>query len=283
LRRTQPQVGAGALSAARRRLGGRQWVVGLGWVFMVAVAFLLGYLLAAHDARQSSARIQALQTERDLLTEALAAQRDAEAKLKRSHQMDVEAQRAAQAQITALEAARAGLERRFGHLQALLAATGRGVVDVEGLELSPVGDGLFEYRVTVSQLAPAVEQTEGELVLSLVSRQDGSLETTPLGRLSDSGAGRHAMSFERIGVFAGRFSPVGVGEPLQIVVEIASTDDNLLSSKSVFPWAAALSTQDRPDPLGAATRQSRLDGLAPTPAGRGQTEAASESESESER
>ena len=53
-------------------------MVSIGWLTVVAAAFVLGYLLAAHDVESALARIQALQNERDMLSEQLAAQRSAQ-------------------------------------------------------------------------------------------------------------------------------------------------------------------------------------------------------------
>jgi hypothetical protein len=225
---------------SRRRVPGRWWLVGFGWVAVVTTAFVLGYLLAAHDARHFSARIQTLQTERDLLSERLAAQREALVKLERSHQIDVEALRAAQTEIAALDDARLRLEQRLARLKALVAAGDQGVVEVESLALSPVGNDAFDYRLTLLQIIPEVEQATGEVVLSLVSRRAGEQVVTPLMDLSDGPAGRHRMAFRHLAVFEGRFNVADVGEPLHLVVEIVPKDDNLLSSKQVIPWGAAL-------------------------------------------
>lgn len=239
LRRTSDLAAAATeMGPGRKRHGRHWWLVTIGWLAVVATAFVLGYLLAAHDAKRFSARIQALQMERDLLTERLAAQRDAEAKLKRSHQIDVEAQRAARVQISALENERLRLEQRLGYLKALIDAGGRGVVEVDALVVRPVGEAVFDYRLRLSQLIPTIARTEGEVLLSLVGRQEGKRRITSLADLGEGG--RHAMDFSDVTELTGRFRlPSGL-RPESFIVEIVPKDDNLISSRDVTSWKAAL-------------------------------------------
>jgi hypothetical protein len=206
----------------------------------MATAFVLGYLLSEHDARHALARIQALQTERDMLSEQLAAQRDALRKLERSHQMDVEAQRAAQAEMIALQQERTRLEQQVTHLRALVGAGGRGVVEVDSLVVTSPQSGQYEYRLTLSQLVPDFGRTEGEVVLSVVVEDDSGRSTTPLSGESAEGAGRHQLSFDHFQVFEGRFQLEANVEPLDLIVEILPKDDTLLASKEVVAWGTAL-------------------------------------------
>jgi hypothetical protein len=247
LRRTSDLAAAATeMGSGRKRHGRHWWLVTIGWLAVVATAFVLGYLLAAHDARRFSARIQALQQERDLLTERLAAQRDAEAKLRRSHQIDVEAQRAARVQISALEDERVRLEQRLGYLKALIDAGGRGVVEVDAVAVRPLGEAVFDYRLRLSQLIPNVVRTEGEVVLSLVGRQEGKRSITSLADLSGGDGGRHVMDFSDVAELTGRFRlPSGL-RPESLIVEIVPKDDNLLSSRDVTSWEAALAGDREP-------------------------------------
>jgi len=209
---------------------------------VVSTAFLLGYLLAAHDAERSSARIQALQTERDMLSERLAAQRDARIRLERSHQMDVAGQRAAQAQILGLEKERMRLEQQLTHLRALVGAGEQGVVDVDDIVVTPLDDGWYRYRLTLSQLVPDFGRSEGEVVLSLITASGAGQSTIPLADLEDDSAGRYEMSFEHFQVLEGRFRLGASVEPVDLIVEIVPKDDTLMASKEVVGWRAALAS-----------------------------------------
>ncbi|WP_058558209.1 DUF6776 family protein [Thiohalocapsa sp. ML1] len=241
LRRTSDLATAATeTGAGQGRRGRHWWLVTIGWLGVVAAAFVLGYLLSAHDAKRFSARIQALQMERDLLTEQLAEQRAAEAKLRRSHQIDVEAQRAAKVQISMLEDERVRLEQRLGYLKALIDAGGRGIVDVHALDVTPAGDGEFDYRLSLSQLIASVPQTEGEVMLALASRQDGARRVTPLAELGVGDAGRHLMQFGDVAEFTGRFQCEDGVEPESLIVEIVPKGDNLLPSRHVISWKAAV-------------------------------------------
>jgi hypothetical protein len=219
---------------------GRWLLIGIGWLVVVAAAFVLGYMLAQHDATQAMARIQALQTERDMLSEQLAAQRDARMKLERSHQIDVEAQRAAQSQILSLERDRMRLEQQLTQLRALIGSSGRGVVEVDDLVLRPLGGGQYHYRLTLGQLVPDFGQTGGEVVLSVVTSAGGERVTTPLIELSADGAGRHAFAFEHFQVVEGDFRLPDGAEPVELIIEIVPTDDTLMASQEVVLWEAAL-------------------------------------------
>jgi len=262
------RVGPDAAPTAQARSHGygRWLLVGVGWLLVVGAAFVLGYLLAEHDARQALARIQALQTERDLLSEQLAAQRDAQIKLERSHQIDVAAQRAAQSQITSLERERMRLEQQLKHLRALVGSGGRGLAEVEELVLMPRADGAYAYRLTLGQLVPDFGRTEGEVVLSVVSESDGEEATVPVARLSDGSAGRHVMAFEHFQVFEGVFQLDSGTEPLELVVEILPKDDNLMATQEVVRWASAL-TPDPVTPLESPYAQGVKLRLAPAHGG----------------
>ncbi len=223
--------------------GKLHWLlVSVGWLMVVSTAFLLGYLLAAHDAERSLARIQALQTERDALSEQLAAQRDALIKLERSHQMDVAGQRAAQAQILQLEKERMRLEQQLTHLRALVGAGEQGVVEVDDIVVTPLGGGWYGYRLTLSQLVPDFGRSEGEVVLSLLAASGAGESMVPLADLEDESAGRYEMSFEHFQVLEGRLR-LGEGvEPVDLIVEIVPKDDTLMASKEVVGWRAALAS-----------------------------------------
>lgn len=240
----EARAGAPADAARRRRGGHWRWLlVSIGWLVVVATAFVLGYLLSEHDARHSLARIQILQTERDMLSEQLAAQRDALRMLERSHQMDVEAQRAAQAEMIALQQERTRLEQQVTHLRALVGAEGRGVVEVDSLVVTSLQSGEYRYRLTLSQLVPDFGRTEGEVVLSVVVDGQGERSTAPKSGKPAEEAGRHQLSFDHFQVLEGRFQLSADMEPLDLIVEILPKDDTLLPSKEVVAWGAALAEQ----------------------------------------
>jgi len=234
---------------------GRWLLIGVGWLLIVAAAFVLGYLLAEHDATQAMARIQALQTERDMLSEQLAAQRDARMKLERSHQMDVEAQRAAQAQILSLERERMRIEQQLTQLRALLGSSGRGVVEVDDLVLRPRDGGGYHYRLTLGQLVPDFGRTEADVVLSVVTAAGGERVVTPLTEVSADGAGRHAVAFDHFQVVEGNFRLPDGADPLEVIIEIVPKDDNLMASQEVVLWDAALAggSAGLPPPLPAGS------------------------------
>jgi hypothetical protein len=178
-----------------------------------------------------------------MLSEQLAAQRDALRMLERSHQMDVEAQRAAQAEMIALQQERTRLEQQVSHLRALVGAGGRGVVEVDSLVVTYLQSGEYRYRLTLSQLVPDFGRTEGEVVLSVVVDEHSGRSVAPESGKSAEEAGRHQLSFDHFQVLEGRFQLEADMEPLDLIVEILPKDDTLLPSKEVVAWGAALADQ----------------------------------------
>ncbi|MGB5833754.1 MAG: hypothetical protein WBG92_17415, partial [Thiohalocapsa sp.] len=89
---------------------------------MIGAAFAFGYLLASYDAERALMRIQSLQTERDILSESLAAARDEHVRLERSHLVDREAKRAAQEQLAEVPAERLQLAKQVASLRGLMRA-----------------------------------------------------------------------------------------------------------------------------------------------------------------
>jgi hypothetical protein len=212
-------------------------LLALGWLLLMSAAFVLGYLLAEYDAQHLLARVQALQTERDMLTEQVAAEVEARLRLERSHQIDVQAQRSAQEQLNALEQDRMQLEQNLAQLRSLVEASGRGIVELRDLTLTPVRKGVYEYSLSLDQLVPDLGTTQGEAVLSLVGRRDGELVEDSLSALSEGTAGRHAFAFEHSGQVAGRFELAPDLEPLELVVEILPKGDTFIPSKRSAAWA----------------------------------------------
>jgi len=242
------RMGAGRASTqgpeVRVGRGKLHWLfVSVGWLLVVAAAFTLGYLLAEHDSERLLARIQMLQAERDEFSEQAAVLRDARMKLERSHQIDVEAQRAAQEQILKVEQDRMRLEQQLTHLRAMVGAGDKGVVEVDSLVLTPQHDGWYRYRLTLSQLVPHFGRSKGEVVLSVVTNSDEGRSVTPLAELGADSAGRHEISFDHFQVLEGRFRPSEGVVPVDLIVEIVPKDDTLLPSKEVVGWREALSAQ----------------------------------------
>jgi hypothetical protein len=224
----------------KRGRWGLRLLLALGWLLLLSTAFVFGYLLAEHDAQTLLARVQVLQTERDMLTEQVAAEREARARLERSHQIDVQARRSAQEQLNALEHDRMLLEQDLAQLRALVNASGRGVVDVRELLVKPGSDGGFDYRFTLDQLVPDLGKTEGEAVVSLVGRRDGELVEGALADMSEGDAGRHQFGFEHSTQLEGRFELAPDLQPVKLIVEILPKGDTFIASKHAVAWSEAL-------------------------------------------
>ena len=232
----------GSLASARHRrsrFAFRPFVT-IGWLLVVATAFGLGYLLAGYDVERTLARIQALQTERDTFSEALAAERDTRVRMERSHLIDREAQRAVQSQLAELQGERLRLAKQVAYLRGLLHVDGKGVVEVKEFVLTTRGEaGDFDYQFTVNQLIPGFERSSGMVEIKLIVRDGDDDKVVALTDLPGSTDGRHTMAFDHFQSFSGTIRlPDGV-EAQQIIVDIRPANDNLLPSSEAFAWHAS--------------------------------------------
>jgi hypothetical protein len=232
----------GSLDSARdrrRRFAFRPFVT-IGWLLVVATAFALGYLLAGYDVERTLARIQALQTERDTFSEALAAERDMRVRMERSHLIDREAQRAVQSQLADLQGERLRLAKQVAYLRGLLHVDGKGIVEVKEFVLTKRGEeGDFEYQFTVNQLIPDFEPSSGTAEVKLVVRDGEDDKILALTDLPGSTDGRHKMAFDHFQSFSGTIRLPADVEARQVIVDIRPANDNLLPSSEAFVWHAS--------------------------------------------
>jgi len=213
--------------------------VTIGWLVVIGAAFAAGYLLADYDADHAMARIQILQNERDGLSEALAGERDAHIRLERSHLIDREAKRAAQAQLADLQAERLRLAKQVTYLRGLMREGAAGVVEVKEFMLTQSGDdGVFDYQFIVTQLIPEFGRSEGTAVVKLSVRRGEEVETLPLSALPGSSSGRHDIDFDHFQSLSGTIRVPSGLEPLQVIVDIQPGNDNLINSSDSFAWRA---------------------------------------------
>jgi hypothetical protein len=214
-------------------------LVTIGWLAVIGIAFALGYLLAGYDATQATSRIQTLQTERDALSEALASKREEHARLERTHLIDREAKRAAQAQLFELQGERLRLAKQVAYLKGLLREGDTGVVEVKEFVLTE-GDvpASFHYHFTVSQLVPDFGRSVGTALVKVVLRVDGERQTLGLADLPGSSSGRHSMAFDHFQSFDGKIVLGQDADPQEVVVEIEPGNNNLMPSSEAFVWRA---------------------------------------------
>lgn len=230
-------MGRRGVSRRRGRFAFRPFVT-IGWLLVVATAFALGYFLAGYDVERTLARIQSLQTERDTLSEALAAERETRVRLERSHLIDREARRAVQSQLADLQGERLRLAKQVAYLRGLLHVDGKGVVEVKEFVLTQRGeDGDYDYQFTVNQLIPDFERSVGTAEVSLTVRDaTGAIEHVALTDLPGSTEGHHDMAFDHFQSFSGTIHLSPNVDARQVVVDIQPANDNLIESSEAFVW-----------------------------------------------
>jgi hypothetical protein len=214
-------------------------LVTVGWLIVIGSAFVLGYLLAGHDAKEAAVRIQTLQTERDALSEALAAERDAHVRLERTHLIDREAKRAAQSKLAELQRERLYLAKQVAYLQGLIRDGEVGAVEVREFTLTEgEGAGEYRYNFTVDQLVPEFGRSEGSAIVKVVLQRNGERETVPLADLPGSSSGQHNVSFDHFQTFDGTIRLPAEANPREIIVDIEPGNNNLMRSSEAFAWRA---------------------------------------------
>jgi len=211
--------------------------VTIGWLLVVATAFGLGYFLASYDAERAMAQIQSLQTERDRLSETLAAERQAQTRLERTHLIDREAQRAVQAELAELQGERLRLAKQVTYLQGLMRDEGKGVIEVKEFVLSEGEEsGTYDYRFSVNQLVPEFGRSKGKAVVKVAVEQDAGTKLLPLSDLPGSSSGEHPLDFDYFQSVSGTIRIPADLTPQQVVVDIQPVGDNLLASSDAFIW-----------------------------------------------
>lgn len=213
--------------------------VTIGWLVVVAAAFAAGYLLADYDADLLVARLQELQAERDRLKETLTAERAALVRLERSHQIDREAKRVAQADLMDLQAERLRFEKQATFFEWLMRGDDTGVVEVKEFLLTKSAvANTFDYQLLVNQLIPEFGRSVGNAVVRLAVRRGKDSELLALSDLPGSTSGRHAFAFDHFQFLQGTIRVPADLEPLYVTVDIEPESDNLLGTTESFAWHA---------------------------------------------
>jgi len=227
----------GSMARRRRaRAGFRPWLT-VGWLLVIGAAFGGGYLLAQYDAQVALSRIQSLQTEAARLTEDLAAAKQAHVRLERAHLMDREAKRAAQHELAELEQERMRLAKQVVYLQRLISKDDAGVVEVQEAVLRPLDEpGHYHYRLTLSQLVPAVGRAEGDVTLKVAVIEDSEEVIRTLDELPGSSSARRRMGFEHFQALSGTIVLPAGAEPQRLIVDVDPSTEGLIPSSQAFLW-----------------------------------------------
>jgi len=222
----------------RTQRGGVRLLVAAGWLAVIATAFVLGYLLAMDDVGRMQQRIARLQLDRDQLSEALAAAREQQIRLERSHQIDAAAKQSAQKSLERLERERLALAKRTTYLARLVREGGSGLIEITDYELEPEGlAGRYRFAFTIRQLFPEDGETTGVVKLKL--EVDGQTVDAPLasdGTTGERQAGPIRLRFSHFQRVDGVLAlPKGV-KPDGLVVEVVPDDDRNMALEESFSW-----------------------------------------------
>ena len=228
----------GRRSSRRAQRGAVRLLVSVGWLAVITTAFVLGYLLAADDVSRMQQRIARLQLERDQLSDSLAAAREQQIRLERSHQIDTEARRSAQEDLERLQSERLTLAKRTTYLERLIRAGGSGLIEITDYELEPEeAEGHYRFAFTIQQRFPEVGDTTGVVKLKLEvagDTIDAPLMAVNKEKVREADPIRLSFShFQHVdGVLA---LPAGV-EPEAFIVEVVPDDNRNIPLEESFGW-----------------------------------------------
>ncbi len=212
--------------------------VTLGWLVVIATAFILGYRLAYHDADNTLVEMHQLKVNQLELRENLMASEERVAGLEREQSIDRESKRLAQAQLEELQHDRHECAKQVSALERLIREGGGGVVQVQDFKLWETGaPNEFGYHFTLTQLIPEFGQTSGRVRLRVDGESaQGEAITRRAAQLEGSEPGAHPMQFEFFQHFTGILKLPEDVQPQTLTVEIEPTVKNLISSSRAYPW-----------------------------------------------
>lgn len=237
-------IGIRATPRRHVQRGGVRFLISLGWLVVLAASFGLGYFLAAHDVGGMQQRIVRLQLERDRLSEALAAAREQQIRLERSHQIDAQAKRSARDSLERLQRERLALAKRTTYLERLVRAGGSGLIEVNDYALRAEGaERRYRFSFTVRQRFPEVGTTTGSVKLKLEVNDE--TVTAPLMTAGDErvgGSGSIRLDFAHFQRVDGVLElPPGL-KPDAFIVEVVPDDDRNIALDESFSWRPTAET-----------------------------------------
>jgi hypothetical protein len=201
-------------------------------------AFVAGTRFERQASEPMSARISALERERDALNDEVSDLKQRGIVLERTQQIDREAKRTAAEQLKEAQDERLAVEKEVSYLRRLIQEGGGGILQPKDFSLTETGKpGEFGYSFTIRQLIQDFGQSAGSVQIKVVGTRDGKETSFGLDELKGSEPTRHKMKFKHFQTFEGLMRLPDDFEPESLVIEIEPTTANLIPVTETFPWS----------------------------------------------
>jgi hypothetical protein len=153
----------------------------------IAGAFFAGVFLAREEVKPQIALSATLRQENQTLVEEMAVLRGEKAAIELSQRIDQDTLLAAQQSLKAEHEARQTLEKDLSSLKRLIREGGDGILKIQDFILTAVGDGLYEYSFTTSQVISDYPESVATASIKLVGKRGGKVIELGLNKLPGSG------------------------------------------------------------------------------------------------
>jgi hypothetical protein len=202
----------------------------------IAGAFFAGVFLAREEVKPQIALSATLRQENQTLVEEMAVLRGEKAAIELSQRIDQDTLLAAQQSLKAEHEARQTLEKDLSSLKRLIREGGDGILKIQDFILTAVGDGLYEYSFTTSQVISDYPESVATASIKLVGKRGGKVIELGLNKLPGSEPLSQALKFKHFQNVKGAIKVPANLEPEAVTIEIEPTSKRLIPVTESFPW-----------------------------------------------
>ena len=202
----------------------------------IAGAFFAGVFLAREEGKSQIAISSTLRQENQALVEEMAVLRGEKAAIELSQRIDQDTLLAAQQSLKAEQEARQTLEKDLSALKRLIREGGDGILKIQDFVLMTVGEGLYEYSFTTSQVISDYPESVATASIKLVGKRGGKEIELGLNKLPGSEPLSQALKFKHFQNVKGTIRVPANLEPEAVTIEIKPTSKRLIPITESFPW-----------------------------------------------
>lgn len=202
----------------------------------IAGAFFAGVFLAREEVKPQMAIAATLRQENQVLVEEVAILRGEKAAIELSQRIDRDTLLAAQNSLKAEQEVRQALEKDLSALKRLIREGGDGILKIQDLVLTAVGEGLYEYNFTTSQMMSDYPESVATASIKLVGKRGGKKVELGLNNLPGSEPLSQALKFKHFQNVKGTIKVPANLEPEAMTIEIEPTSKKLIPVTESFAW-----------------------------------------------
>ncbi|MBK8638084.1 MAG: hypothetical protein IPN92_07245 [Chromatiaceae bacterium] len=202
----------------------------------IAGAFFAGVFLAREEGKPQIALSATLRQENQALVEEMAVLRGDKTAIELSQRIDQDTLLAAQQSLKAEQEVRQTLEKDLSALKRLIREGGDGILKIQDFVLMTVGEGLYEYSFTTSQVISDYPESVATASIKLVGKRGGKEIELGLNKLPGSEPLSQALKFKHFQNVRGTIRVPANLEPEAVTIEIKPTSKQLIPITESFPW-----------------------------------------------